>query len=41
MTKTFFADGSQRTSEITILYQRDDHGTKREKAALAPFGVLT
>jgi hypothetical protein len=27
ITETFFADGSQRTSQITILYQRDENGT--------------
>ncbi len=26
-TDTFFADGSQRTSQITIVYQRDEHAT--------------
>jgi hypothetical protein len=27
VTETFFADGSQRSSQITVLYQRDENGT--------------
>ena len=33
-TETFFADGSHRTSQITILYQRDDHGTQTGKSGV-------